>query len=548
MPRSRLGPLAIESKLGDHPSKSSVWRAIHVKLKRAVAVKVFSSPFGATPEARAEFAKEWETLQRIQHPAIVRCYGGGFEDKDAYLAHELIEGETLAGQLERRGRLSWEIVLDMAEPLTDALKYLHERELVHGRVQPDKILFAGLSPVLVDVRLDRLGSPFRSSNPPMPKEPALWAPELFDNPRAFSAHTDIYSLGATLYLAITGRFPITGETPDEISKNVRDEIPESPASIVLDCPVWLDKLIMEMLQKDSADRPHSASAVALGLAEVRRRSNSRVGVAEHTSAGFSPLNVNDQKDRDEARALLGHLTEEEPIQYATAWHDRPWVLLLGLASLIGLFTWLIWPLNENQMRERAEDLLAQETRTSMNQAKSNYLEPLLKKYPEGVHSDWAQEQIDRVEMIQAEHTLNVKIKRNLPLKNEGERLYAEANEYQRFGDTASALDMYRSMETLLGDEPYYRPYVNLARRQIAKIQREGVDADEAAGIIQAKLDQAEKLMAAGKAIAARQIWYSVIELYGNNENVGPLVARAQERLVGNEKPSVSPPGDSNTTE
>ena len=53
MPRSRLGPLAIEAKLGDHPSQSSVWRAIHVQLKRAVAVKVFAAPFGGTPEARA---------------------------------------------------------------------------------------------------------------------------------------------------------------------------------------------------------------------------------------------------------------------------------------------------------------------------------------------------------------------------------------------------------------------------------------------------------------------------------------------------------------
>ena len=155
MPRSRLGPLAIEAKLGDHPSQSSVWRAIHVQLKRAVAVKVFAAPFGGTPEARAAFAEEWEVLKQIQHPAIVRCYGGGFEETDAYLAHELIEGPTLASELERRSRLPWESVLDLAEALAGALQVLHEKKLVYGVMQPDKVMLAGLSPVLIDVRVDR---------------------------------------------------------------------------------------------------------------------------------------------------------------------------------------------------------------------------------------------------------------------------------------------------------------------------------------------------------------------------------------------------------
>ena len=534
MARSRLGPLAIESKLGDHPSQSSVWRAVHVQLQRAVAVRIFPSPFGGTPEARAAFAREWETLQQIQHPAIVRCYGGGFEETDAYLAHEMIEGDTLASQLETRTRLSWEVVLDMAEPIADALKYLHERGIVHGCIHPDKIIFAGLSPVLIDVRVDRASTPYRSSRPSTLSETALSPPELIQDPTAFSPDTDLYSLGATLYLALTGRPPVSGQTIEEMSGNVLYETPESPASIVMECPVWFDKLIMQLLEKDPAKRPHGATAVGLALAEVRRRSMSRAGVAEHASSGFSPLNVTDQKERDEARVLLGHGAlsfDEEPQHHDAAWHDRPLVLITGLLLLAGAFAYLIWPLNEDQMRQRAEALLIEESRNSLNQAKVNYLEPMLEKFPEGDHADWAQEQLDRVDMLQAEHALSVKLKRNLPLKNEGERLYAEASEFERFGDTATALDQYRSMETLLADDPQYRPYVNLARRQIARIEYDGVEADEAMRIIQAKLDQADQLHSEGKVIAARQIWYSVVELYGNNDNVAPLVSKAQQRLA-----------------
>ncbi|MGI9471705.1 MAG: serine/threonine protein kinase [Rubripirellula sp.] len=536
MPRSRLGPLAIESKLGDHPSQSSVWRAIHVQLKRAVAVKVFAAPFGGTPEARAEFSKEWESLKQLQHPAIVRCYGGGFEETEAYLAHELIEGPTLASELEHRTRMSWESVLDLAEPLSDALNYLHGREIVYGALRPDKILFAGLSPVLVDVRIDRVHSVYRSNRPLTLEEVALAPPEILVDANAATPRGDLYSLGAVLYWALTGRPPIGGEDMKQVAANVATEVPESPASIVMDCPVWLDKLVMQLLEKDPEARPHGAAAVTLALAEVRRRAMSRAGVAEHASAGFSPLNVTDQKERDEARVLLGHGAldfDDETVEEPTAWHDRPLVLIAGLLMVTALFAYFIWPLNEAQMRDKAEALLTENTRNALNQAKTSYLIPMVEKYPEGEHLSWAQDQIDRVNMVQAEHALSVKLKRNFPLKNEGERLYAEANEFERFGDTATALDRYRSMETLLGDDAEYRPFVNLARRQIAEIEREGVDEGEAARIIQAKLDEAERLNDTGKVVAAKKIWYSVVELYGNNGNVAPLVGKAQERLTKN---------------
>ena len=70
MPRSRLGPLAIEAKLGDRPSQSSVWRAIRAA-KQLLGESLYGQ-FGGTPEARA-FAEEWEVLKQIQHPAIVNA-------------------------------------------------------------------------------------------------------------------------------------------------------------------------------------------------------------------------------------------------------------------------------------------------------------------------------------------------------------------------------------------------------------------------------------------------------------------------------------------
>jgi hypothetical protein len=92
------------------------------------------------------------------------------------------------------------------------------------------------------------------------------------------------------------------------------------------------------------------------------------------------------------------------------------------------------------------------------------------------------------------------------------------------------------MVTLLDDNEDYRPLVNLARRQIGQIEREGVANDEAAGIIQEKLRQADRALADGNVVTARRIWYSIVGLYGDNANVEPLVARAQSRLAENASP------------
>lgn len=534
MPASRLGPLAIESKLGDHPSQSSVWRAVHVRQRRAVAVKVFSVPFGGTAEAREAFAEEWERLKRVQHPAIARCYGGGFEGPKAYLAHELIEGETLAAQLERRGRLPWEAVLDMAEPLVDALEYLHGRGIVHAAIHPDKILIAGLSPVLIGVRACDPETPYRSGRPPGPGILAVRPPEQIRDPGERTPRGDLYSLAATLHWALTGRPPIDGDTPEEVARNVATQTPVSAASVATDTPVWLDRLLSQLLEKKPASRPHGAASVRLALAEVRRRAASRAGVAEHASSGFSPLAVTDQSQKDEARRLLGR----EPIDVddpktddGSEWYEKSWVLVLALLALLGVIAYAAWPLSEDAMRRRAEALIEQETRSSLSRARISYLEPMLARFPDGDHTEWAGEQIERVEMVEAEHALSVKIKRNLPLRNEAERLYAEAQRYERFGDVATALDQYRGMVILLSDEPRYRPFVNLARRQIAHIERDGIGQDEAGEIIRAKLDEADQELRRGRVVAARRIWYGIVELYGNNDNVAPLVSQAQNQLA-----------------
>ena len=118
MTRSRIGPLALESPLGDRGS--NIYRALHMQQKAQVAVRVFSVPMGMTPEAKQEFAEQLESLKALRHPGIVRCYGGGFDAKDAYLVYELVDGDSLDVALKKRERLPWESVLDFGLQLCEA--------------------------------------------------------------------------------------------------------------------------------------------------------------------------------------------------------------------------------------------------------------------------------------------------------------------------------------------------------------------------------------------------------------------------------------------
>ena len=535
MSRSRLGPLALEAKLGDDPAHSHVWRAVHIQQRKAVAVKLFSLPFGGTPEAKKDFAHEWDALKRLRHPAIARCYGGGFEGNDAYLAYELVEGETLADQVQRRGRLSWEAVLDLAEPLAEALAHAHDRGVAHGQLVPDKIRLSSDGPVIVDFRLDRNLSLFRSQRPVSAVALAFQAPEVVQDPRSASPKSDLYSLGAVLFYALTGRPPVEGSTPEEVARGTAEQTPPKVAALVLDCPIWLSAVVEQMLQKEPASRPHGAAAVQLALREVRRRAAAGTGVAEHASAGFSPLAI--PADRAEARALLGRAADADPekVDDGAPFYEKAWFLLTSLLLLVGVAAWLLWPPSEATLRRKAEEMLAAGSRTSISQARSLYLDQMLRRFPDGQHADWAREQIDHVEMVEAEHALSVRLKQNLPLRNEGEKRFAEALQYEQFGDNATAIDKYHSIVELLGDQPEYRPYVRLARRQIGRIEAKGAGDGEAERIIQSKLNEADALMQSGRpgsTIAARKIWDSIVELYGDNAALTRLVEQAQNRRAG----------------
>ena len=530
MTRSKIGPLALESPLGDRGT--NVFRALHLQQRAHVVVRVFSVPLGMTPESKQEFSDQLESLKALRHPGIVRCYGGGFDAKDAYLVYELIQGESLAVTLKRRERLPWESVLDYGLKLCEALQKAHESGWIHGRIRPDKIL------VSEDANTVKISDFRRGPGTPTPLTPAQLAysaPEtLVDQPK-FNTATDLYSIGAVLYHAITGQPPFKGDTLALVKQAIVCTNVAPVASIVFDCPVWLSSIVEQLLNKDPLRRPFTAAATAMALREAQRRATDGMGVAEHVVSGFSPLQLN--TNRAEAEKALGRKKkkkrrlDDEDAYDKPALLEQPLVLVGLLVAAISLITFLAWPASERTLRARAQTLLESEDLSSHNEARDKYLEPLLVRFPDSDSALWAKEQLELIDMENAEARIQSNRRFGREPSTEGERKYTEANRFEQFGDRVTALEKYKGIVNLLKDEEKERSYVNLARRQIAKIQSNPPSStEELRRFLLEKLNTAEKMYAGGDTIGSKQIWDGIVSLYNGNKEMLPIVERAQARL------------------
>ena len=202
-----------------------------------------------------------------------------------------------------------------------------------------------------------------------------------------------------------------------------------------------------------------------------------------------------------------------------------------LLVFVGLIGWQVqrtlYP-SEAALYARAKSLMEQEDTSKWIDAKDIYLPSLLTRFPEGEFAEEAQELLDKAEMYFAEQQA-----RNLgPRKprTEGQRLYIEADKFERFGDRITALEIYESMIDLLADRPEDRIYVLLATRQRNKITEEGGDKLDRVQIIEEVLARAEEQAAAGKLLEARKSWNSIVTLYADNQELAPFVDRARDLL------------------
>ena len=223
-------------------------------LDRLVALKVLLTDCG---QLLGRLRSEARLLARLEHPAIVRVHDLDVHDGRLYLAMEYARGGSLA-----TARFEPVPLVRAARGVVDALAHAHDHGVVHRDVKPENVLLLGTAgetrngrgpAVLADFGL-ALGADEGSSalRRPIAGTPVTMAPEQIAGEPVGPA-SDVFSLGVTLYRALTGRWPFPGRTVHDVFDAVRHRAPD-PLRGDRPVPRRLEAIVLKALAKDPAER------------------------------------------------------------------------------------------------------------------------------------------------------------------------------------------------------------------------------------------------------------------------------------------------------
>ena len=311
----------LEERIGGG-GMGQVYRALHLRLDQAVAVKVLHPELSAEPTAARRFAREARHTFRFDHAHCVRVIDfGAMPAGTLFLVMEYLTGRTAAQEIAVDGPVAPARVLHMARQVCDALTYAHGLGFVHRDIKPDNLmlLHRGGDPDFVKVLDFGLAKLFADQDAPLTaafsafsltRDGSVFGTAEYMSPeqavgQPLGPTADVYALGVTMYELLTATLPFEGRTFTEVLAQQVQRAPEPPAARRpdLDIPAALNGLILACMAKLPGNRPQSAQAVAAeldrieqGLAPVYRAATG------HASQPDSPLATAETMD---LRAMTG---------------------------------------------------------------------------------------------------------------------------------------------------------------------------------------------------------------------------------------------------
>lgn len=259
----KLGPYLITDWIGQG-GMGQVFQGVHEVMGRQCAVKVLPLE-KSTAESRASFVREIRLQAGLDCPYLVRAFDAGRDGSVHYLVTEYVPGTDLRRLVRSEGPLPVDRAAMILSQAARGLQYAHDLGLVHRDVKPGNILVTpeghakvsdvGLAAWSMGLEDDpRAGKIVGTAD--------YLSPEQIRNPGAIGPASDLYSLGCTLYYAVTGKVPFPGGDSRSKCRRHCEQTPWHPRKFAPDLPEDFVDVIADMMEKDPARRVGSAAEVA----------------------------------------------------------------------------------------------------------------------------------------------------------------------------------------------------------------------------------------------------------------------------------------------
>jgi serine/threonine protein kinase len=263
---SKLGNYSIECFMGQG-GMARVYRAKHLTLERPCAIKVLKQDFvERAHDAVAAFLAEARAAAALVHPHVVTIHSIGHERGHHFIEMEFIDGNSLATLLEAEGAFDSAVATKFMVEICSALALAHQCGMVHRDIKPANVLITrDRLAKLADFGLAKhVREKHRDDGSFLTGTPNYMAPELFAGHPA-DKRSDVYAMGITYFLLLTGRLPFAGETlVDVMQGHMHEEIPDvSEWSQAI--PENAARLIRRCLAKQPDDRFPDAESLAREL-------------------------------------------------------------------------------------------------------------------------------------------------------------------------------------------------------------------------------------------------------------------------------------------
>ncbi len=302
-----LGPYRVQERISGG-TVGVVFRAMHVSLKRSVALKVLPVDDSVPADAIVRFWTEIELLGRIAHPNVVGIYDAGkVEPPDRilptllYAALELATGGDLEQYVVEHGHQPVPIACEWGRQIAAGLNITHAHNLVHRDLKPSNILLTDdRQAKITDFGLARHFASNVTNAGRLLGSVEFMAPEQAIDPTTVGPASDVYSLGAILFWVLTGElpYPSTNNIADALTA-IRKQPPRRLRDLLASAPDALDQLIAKMMSRNPANRP-TAEATAIELAKFASNPSHPDALAELQNA----LRVRDAMAHDAADSVL----------------------------------------------------------------------------------------------------------------------------------------------------------------------------------------------------------------------------------------------------